>query len=276
MMEPSPDLLPARMVNEFVYCPRLFYLEWVQTRFADNDDTHLGNQIHRRVDHETGAAPLPDEGELRIARSVTLSSEELGVVAKLDILEAAGNQVVPVDYKKGAPQADDQPWPSDEIQVCLQALLLREHGYPCDRAELYYAQTRQRIVVELTAERITRTRELLVEARAVADRPICPLPLVDSPKCVRCSLVGLCLPDETNALLARREQPPRRLVPRDRDQLPVYVTEPGSFVGVRGGRLEVTKDKEKLASFRLLDVSQLAVFGRVQISTQVLQECFVT
>ena len=22
------DLLPARMVNEYVYCPRLFYLEW--------------------------------------------------------------------------------------------------------------------------------------------------------------------------------------------------------------------------------------------------------
>lgn len=273
-MEPSPDLLPARMVNEFVYCPRLFYLEWVQTRFADNDDTHLGNQIHRRVDHETGAAPLPDEGELRIARSVTLSSEELGVVAKLDILEATGIQVVPIDYKKGAPQADNQPWPSDEVQVCLQALLLREHGYRCDRAELYYAQTRQRIVVDLTAERITRTHELLAEARAVADRATSPLPLVDSPKCVRCSLVGLCLPDETNALLARREQPPRRLVPRDHDQLPVYVTEPGSFVGVRGRRLEITRDKEKLASFRLLDVSQLAVFGRVQISTQALQECF--
>jgi hypothetical protein len=26
------DLLPARMVNEFVYCPRLFYLEWVEGR----------------------------------------------------------------------------------------------------------------------------------------------------------------------------------------------------------------------------------------------------
>jgi CRISPR-associated protein Cas1 len=83
------------MVNEFVYCPRLFYLEWVQTRFADSDDTRLGSQIHRRVDHESGAAPLPEEGELRIARSVTLSSDTLGVVAKLDVLEAEGDQVVP-------------------------------------------------------------------------------------------------------------------------------------------------------------------------------------
>ncbi len=25
-----PDLVPARMLNEFAYCPRLAYLEWVQ------------------------------------------------------------------------------------------------------------------------------------------------------------------------------------------------------------------------------------------------------
>lgn len=272
------DLLPARMVNEYVYCPRLFYLEWVEARFADNDDTRLGRQVHRRVDTETGAAPLPEDGELRAARSVTLSSDHLGVIARLDLIEGDGGTVVPVDYKKGAPQPDGTPWPSDEVQVCLQALLLREHGYECDRAELYYAQTRQRVSVELTAQRIGRTRDHIADARATANRATAPLPLVDSPKCVRCSLVGLCLPDETNALLNRRDQPPRRLVPRNPDQLPVYVTTPGAFVGVRTGRLEITKTtdgkKEKLDSFRMLDVSQLAVFGRVQISTQALQECF--
>ncbi len=32
-------LLPARMVNEFAYCPRLAYFEWVDGVFADNADT---------------------------------------------------------------------------------------------------------------------------------------------------------------------------------------------------------------------------------------------
>ena len=63
-------------------------------------------------------------------------------------------------------------------------------------------------------------------------------------------------------------------MPRDPDQRPVYVTEPGSFVGLRSGRLEITRNKEKLASFRMIDVAQLAVFGRVQVSTQALHECF--
>jgi CRISPR-associated protein Cas1 len=122
------DLLPARMVNEFVYCPRLFYLEWVEARFVDNDDTRLGQQVHRKVDVESGVAPLPDEGELRRARSITISSERLGVIAKLDLIEGDGGAVVPVDYKKGSPQTDGTPWPSDEVQVCLQALLLREQA----------------------------------------------------------------------------------------------------------------------------------------------------
>jgi hypothetical protein len=35
----QPDYLPARMLNEFVYCPRLFYYEWVEGVFADSLDT---------------------------------------------------------------------------------------------------------------------------------------------------------------------------------------------------------------------------------------------
>ncbi|MGI8721830.1 MAG: CRISPR-associated endonuclease Cas1 [Geodermatophilaceae bacterium] len=101
-----------------------------------------------------------------------------------------------------------------------------------------------------------------------------PLPLINSPKCWRCSLVTLCLPDETNARLARTELRPRRIVPRDPDHRPLYVTEPGSYVGVSRGRVEVTREREKLDSVRLIDVSQLSVFGRVQVSTQALGEFF--
>lgn len=77
----NEDLLPARMASEFVYCPRLFYLEWAQGRFVDNDETRLGRQVHRRVGTEAGAAPLPRDGQLRTARSVALSSLRLGVTA---------------------------------------------------------------------------------------------------------------------------------------------------------------------------------------------------
>ena len=55
---PAPDLdLSARMLNEFVYCPRLFYYEYVEGIFVHNADTLRGAQIHRRVDSGSGKMP---------------------------------------------------------------------------------------------------------------------------------------------------------------------------------------------------------------------------
>ena len=44
------------------------------------------------------------------------------------------------------------------------------------------------------------TERTIAEAWALARTGQIPPPLVDSPKCPGCSLVGICLPDETNSL----------------------------------------------------------------------------
>jgi CRISPR-associated protein Cas1 len=53
-----PDYLPARMVNEFAYCPRLFLYEWVEALFQESSDTVEGAIQHRRVDEKATALPL--------------------------------------------------------------------------------------------------------------------------------------------------------------------------------------------------------------------------
>ena len=71
-------LLPARMVNEFVYCPRLAYLEWVQGEWAESADTVEGRFVHRRTEDARGAMPdadALDETTHIHARSITLASE---------------------------------------------------------------------------------------------------------------------------------------------------------------------------------------------------------
>jgi CRISPR-associated protein Cas4 len=211
-----PDLVPARMVNEFVYCPRLFFLEWVQARFEDNLDTVQGRSTHRVVDQPGGAAPLPeDEEPLRVARSLQLSSNELGVVAKADLVEGSPDgEAVPVDYKKGSPPDNaERSWLPERVQLCIVGLLLREHGYRCSHGFLYFAEVRQRVKVDFDEDLVSTTLGLLQELRATAAADVPPPPLIGSPKCPRCSLVGLCLPDETNALAGRSERPPRRLLP---------------------------------------------------------------
>ena len=56
-----PEFVPARMVNEFTYCPRLAYMEWVQGEFADSADTVDGRFQHRRVDRPSGSLPMPED-----------------------------------------------------------------------------------------------------------------------------------------------------------------------------------------------------------------------
>ena len=54
--EPDEQLVPARMVNEWVYCPRLAYLERVEGEWADSVDTTQGDRVHARG-RQTGPAP---------------------------------------------------------------------------------------------------------------------------------------------------------------------------------------------------------------------------
>jgi CRISPR-associated protein Cas1 len=269
------ELLPARMLNEYVYCPRLFFLEWVGALWASNADVAEGQRRHRRVDTGDGAAPLPDEGVLRAARSVELASEWLGLTAKLDLVESTDDgSVMPVDVKKGHPKPDGTPWDADAVQVCAQILLLRESGYRCERGELFYAETRQRVTVEPTEDLIERTTAALSGARELAARLAPPEPPVASPKCPRCSLVGICLPDEWAVLHGGAQRARRRLIAADPDAGPMYVTEQEAMVGVDGGRLTVHRQRERLADVRLLDVPHLSVYGNVQISAQALRTLF--
>lgn len=271
-----PELIPVRMLNEHAYCPRLAYLEWVQGDFADNAETVDGRFQHRNVDREVGRLPDPDEPvEERVhARSVMLSAPRVGLISRMDLIEAEGGQATPVDYKRGrAPQTPERSWEPERVQLCAQALILEENGYQVDRGVLYFVQSKQRIDVPIDDELRARTLELIDDLRRTAARAEPPAPLVDSPKCPRCSLVGICLPDETNVLRGvESEDRVRRLVPARDDALPLYVQSAGTKVGRSGAELTVeTRDGEK-HTVRMSDTSHVALFGNVQISTQAVQE----
>ncbi|MCL5947167.1 MAG: CRISPR-associated protein Cas4, partial [Chloroflexi bacterium] len=217
---PDLTLLPARMLNEYAYCPRLCYLEWVQGEFTDSADTLDGRLRHQRVDQEQGDLPaagkIPEAEETIHARSVSLSSETLGLSARIDLVELDNGAVTPVDYKRGKPSKTGEPvWESDAVQLGAQALLLQEHGYHCTHGIIYYSSTKQRIPVEITPQLTDQTITAIASARSMAGSGAIPPPLIDSPKCVRCSLAGICLPDEVNTMMHRQPSPdipPRRLL----------------------------------------------------------------
>lgn len=120
-----PELIPARMLNEFAYCPRLCYIEWVQGEFLDSADTVDGRFQHRRVDADSGKASV--EFDAFHSRSVYLSGSSCGITCKIDLLEGAGGLVTPVDYKRvESPNIPEGAYEPERVQLCAQGLVLRD------------------------------------------------------------------------------------------------------------------------------------------------------
>jgi CRISPR-associated protein Cas1 len=223
------------MINEVLYCERLLYLEWAQGEFADNAFTVEGRAAHKRADQPGGSLPpaaddvarSPDNDKIAPtlttdplaaereasaaaaagerpyqARTIWLSSERLGITAKIDVVDGdSSGSVVPVEYKRGrAPDVPGGAYLPERAQLCAQVLLLREHGYRCDHGDIYFASSRKRVTIAIDDAIVAATLAAAARARALTAEAEMPPALVDSPKCNGCSLVGICLPDEINLL----------------------------------------------------------------------------
>jgi len=267
-------LLPVRMLNEYAYCPRLFGLMWVHQEWSDSGDTVRGRTVHAQVDAGGGSLPLDGDAP-SVARSVELSDEALGLIAKIDLVEAEGGKVVPVDYKKGevAP-VPEGAWEPERVQVCAQALLLRANGYACDEAALYFAGSRRRVKVPITDALVQATLRARDGARAAAQAEVLPEPLVGSAKCPRCALVGICLPDEhqrVNGKLPPEEL--RTIIPSRHDGVPLVVQQHGGMLGLDGEEIVVSdRQGARLGRVRLADTSRVLVYGNPTVSSPLLHE----
>jgi CRISPR-associated protein Cas1 len=193
----------VRNLHNFIYCPRLFYFQWVENIFQENADTVAGSHVHRNVDapsrldnpKELG---LPEGAKLR---SLRLESESLGLIGVVDIVEGGPEGAEIIDYKKGSARRDAEgdrvAKEPDAMQVAAHALLLREHGVNAVRGAIYYAADKRRVPVEFSEELFAKVRKAIEEARAVAASGHCPPPLKNDARCLYCSAYPICLPNES-------------------------------------------------------------------------------
>jgi len=287
--EASGHLIPASMLAAYAYCPRLSYLQWVQGEFQDSAETVEGRLLHRWIDAEEDA--IPEDFRPFHARSVSLSAPQAGVCCRIDLLEGDGSQVTPIEYKRGETrkgQAAPGIFEPHLIQLAAQCLALRENGFSCDEGMVYYIRSQERVPVKFDRQLLDRTGALLADMRRAVQRGMLPPPLENSQRCDRCSMAGICLPDEVNLLRemgaekepnqerkqkGQPEEKIRMLLASRDDQVPLYVVGQGKTVRKRGERLEVWSYEEgKISEARVREISKVCLYGSAEITTPAMVE----
>lgn len=324
VVESEAVLVPARMINEVLYCERLAYLEWVQGEFEHNHFTIDGREVHRKVDQapqrrrkkSKKASKTEEEATKEApfqARSLWLSSERLGITAKLDVVDDVGEgRVAVVEYKRGsAPEIPEGAWLPERAQLCAQVLLARDAGLDCVSAEIYFAADRRRVPIAIDDALIEVTMGAVSRLRALRLRDEAPPPLVDSPKCSGCSLVGICLPDEVTLMRrldGQEPAPPAGLGgtlelpfapditgPMERDPWGLAGGEPvvtrhelrrlvparddrvPLYVQAQGAQLRIDGEvlvvatKDGPIEARVANTSQVSLFGNIQVTAQAMR-----
>jgi len=280
------DLIPVRALNQVSYCPRLYYLEYVESIMPINEHVEDGLFQHRRVDDPDLQHRTRREGDTLHTRSVQISSERLGITGKLDLVEEKNGAACPVEYKRGSgpPGGNGQPpyWDNDAVQVCAQGMLLEEElGVPVPRGIIYYIGSKSRIEVPFHDDLRTKTLQAIRTIRELSDRaaPPEPLPAELRHRCFGCSLATVCQPEETLYCLDRQQLAPAeesaagitRVLPQTAEGAVLYLHEPGSHVGKRSEHLIVRKDGQEIQRTPIAAIHQVVVFGNVQLSTQALE-----
>ena len=266
----EPPLIPARMLNEFVYCPRLAYLMWVQSEWADNADTVDGRRVHQRVDKRSNPLPSPDNTDADcssetkiVSQSIMLSSEKLGVIAKIDIAETKRGIVTPIDISVASARTSQKGhYLPERIQLCVQAMLLEEHGYSVSNGFIFFAESRERTQISFSEELRAETKQAISDLRHLVCKMKLPAPLEDSPKCPRCSLVTICLPDETCSFDWCKIQSSFDCSSHLNMHRHSLFSRRGQFISKKGEALKIVDGDSKEQLVRLIDISDVCPFRK--------------
>lgn len=210
------DLLPISALQHLIFCERQCALIHIEQLWAENRLTVEGKHLHDKA-HEAGGETRHD---VRIARAVPLVSYQLGLTGVADVVEfhhtnpppddeqprnadeppSHCEYILPIEYKRGKPKRDG----SDRVQLTAQAIALEEMlNTPIERGAIFYGKTRRRIDVPfdeplrlLTQQTASRLHEMIQSGHTPSAEY--------QPKCKRCSLLNLCLPNVTGRASVNR------------------------------------------------------------------------
>ncbi|MBL1217346.1 MAG: CRISPR-associated protein Cas4 [Planctomycetes bacterium] len=212
-MFPESDLLPISALQHLLFCERQCALIHIEGLWAENRYTVEGRHLHEKA-HDPSRDVRRD---IRIARGLAIRSFRLGLSGIADVVEfhpdtslsdsgdrrardgpathiaPSGLRPFPVEYKRGRPKSHD----ADRVQLCAQALCLEEMlNVAVTDGALFYGRTRRRKAVKIDEALRSLTDDTARRLHALIASGVTPR-TARAPKCNKCSMLNLCLPDGT-------------------------------------------------------------------------------
>ena len=279
-MPPEIEPIELRALNELVYCERLYYLMYVQRLFETSVDTLEGKKKHEKR-KENSPKNLLEGAEIS---NTTLYSKCGKLCGRVDSIKSEDEQYIPIEDKNG--KVPEYPlektlfdvelpkinvWDNDLAQIAGQMYLLRSNGHECNLGKVYYRASNRLVDVTYESALDTFVTRLINKANELKHYEKMPEPLVDSEKCVKCSLNFICLPDEQNFIVKKTDEP-RRLYPGRADGGILYVISNGGKVSKEGDNFSIWTPDEGGSRVPVKDVEHICLFGNVQITTQAIRE----
>jgi len=184
-------------LNQYNFCPHRCWRMFCAGEFEDNQYTIEGTSLHDRV-HTLGEGHREDTWQVR---AIWLNSERYGLIGKADLIESEDGELFPVEYKRG----HKGEWDNDALQVCAQALCLEEMtGKIITQGYVYYAQSHQRELIEVTESLRQETLDTIEQVKQLIETGKMPKPIY-SKRCKGCSLYAHCLPQAAEKLQCYHE-----------------------------------------------------------------------
>ena len=186
-MANEDERLPLSALQHLLYCPRQCALIHIERLWEENLFTAEGRILHDRT-HRPGTEV---QHGLKVARSMQVWSDRLGVFGICDVVEFREGVPTPVEYKRGKPKAHR----ADDVQVCAQAMCIEDMlDVRIPQADLFYGQTRRRHTVSFDAELRQLVRDVAQRCHELVDAGHTPPARYERRKCSACSLMSACLP----------------------------------------------------------------------------------
>lgn len=260
---PAEDFtsVPIGMVAHWQFCPRRAWLESVGERAEYSGQMAEGVAAHERVDEPTTKAAA-------VIRAMDVRHEALGFHGRIDRVEMLSHDTVRLIEHKATPvKRQAQVSDANRIQLALQSMALEDQGLTVADAEVFFSTHHRRVPVEIDRETRAEAAAAVEATRQVMFAGSAPEPLVDDPRCMRCSHAAVCLPEER-----QEAEIQRRIWTPDPAADVLHLTTPGSRASLSSRRVVVSKGDEKLASIPVERVAAVVVHGNVDLSGALLRE----